>query len=74
MGIEVKPGHWRQRDGRLAVVRWLSPLDRWPWKGHDADGEWSSWQDDGHCLTRHHPDDADLVEYLGPEEPVGGAS
>ena len=69
MGIEVKPGRWRQRDGRTAVVRWRSPLDHWPWKGRDADGEWNSWQDDGHCLTRHHPDDADLVEYLGPEEP-----
>lgn len=69
MSIEVKPGRWRQRDGRTAVVRYANPLDHWPWKGRDADDELNSWSNDGHCLTRHHPDDADLVEYLGAEEP-----
>jgi len=74
VSIKLKPGRWRTRDGRIAVVQYANPLDHWPWKGRDADGELNSWRDDGHCLTQHHPAEADLLEYLGPEEPAGGAS
>ena len=68
MSIEMKPGRWRQRDGRIAIVLSGQQLDHWPWRGVDADDKANSWQNDGSCLTLHHVDDLDLIEYLGPPE------
>ena len=60
----MKPGRWKQRDGRTAIVRFEQLRHHWPWKGSDADGNTNSWDDDGLCYYR--PDDLDLIEYLGP--------
>ena len=68
MSIEMKIGHWKQRDGRTAIVQFAQPLDHWPWKGVDAHGRANSWQNDGCCVTVFHPHDSDLIEYLGPLE------
>ena len=72
MSIEMKPGHWKQRDGRTAIVQFAQPMNQWPWKGSDADGEASSWTNGGCFLSRHYSHDLDLIEYLGPEEQTGG--
>ena len=66
MSIKMQPGRWKQRDGRTAIVQFAQPLDVWPWKGVDADGEANSWSNDGCCLSRHSPHDSDLIECLGP--------
>jgi len=68
MSIEMKPGRWKQRDLRTAIVQFTQPLAGWPWKGVNADGEADSWRNDGCHLTQNHADDLDLVEYLGPLE------
>ena len=66
MSVKMQPGHWRQRDGRTAIVHAVNWHHRWPWKGTDADGDANSWGNDGHCLGRNRPDELDLVEYIGP--------
>lgn len=68
MSIDMKPGRWKQRDGRTAIVQFTQPLDAWPWKGTDADGEANSWTNGGCYLTHNHTDDLDLIEYLGSLE------
>ena len=68
MSIKMKPGRWKQRDRRTAIVQFAQPLAHWPWRGISADGEANGWSNDGCHLTPNHPDDLDLIEFLGPLE------
>ena len=63
MGIQVKPGRWRTRDGKIAVVQERNGESAWPWCGHLA-GFIMSWATDGRFVLSQGPND--LVEYLGP--------
>ena len=68
MSIRVKPGRWRMRYGKTAIVEDREGKPLYPWRGRDDSGIRCSWQDDGwFCNSRQAP--FDLVEYLGPEEP-----
>ena len=74
MSIEVKPGRWRTRGGGVAIVdKREDDCPGYPWFGTDSDGCAINWQESGRWLA-WGPSIEDLVEYLGPEEPVGGAS
>ena len=73
MGVEVKPGRWQMRNGETAVVVDRNGIFSWPWRGRiERDTQLTSWSSGGRWGPVVGP--FDLVEYLGPEEPAGGAS
>ena len=75
MSIEVKPGRWRERGGGIATVEeWSHPTLGYQWFGRDSRNWPSLWDNHGSWLRPGHQHDHDLIEYLGPEEPVGGES
>ena len=74
MSIEVKPGRWRMRYGKTATVEGRDGNPLHPWRGRDDYGIRYSWKDNGAWVDSVTPALFDLVEYLGPEEPAGGAS
>lgn len=50
MNIQLKPGLWKTRDGRKAVVefRTANPKTETPWSGYiENSGGFYSWRDDG---------------------------
>ena len=74
MSIELKPGRWRMRYGQIAIVEEREGAPLYPWRGRDEGGIRYSWKDDGAWFDSSHRAPFDLVEYLGPKEPAGGAS
>ena len=72
MSIEVKPGRWRMRCGKIAIVEDREGKPLYPWQGRDDRGVWYSWQDDGAWFSGTYRTPFDLIEYLEPEEPAGG--
>lgn len=73
MSIEVKPGRWRLRGGDEAIVVYDARVKGWTWRGHlCSNGAAMSWSRGGLFAVGHSK--WDLVEYRGPEEPVGGDS
>jgi hypothetical protein len=78
VSVEVKPGRWRMRCGKTAIVedregKGVHPRCV-PWRGRDANGRRHTWGDDGLWFDDTRQTPFDLVEYLGPEEQTGGAS
>ena len=69
MSIELKPGRWRTRCGKIAIVEDREGKPHYPWRGRDDGGVRYSWQDDGGWFSNTYRTPFDLVEYLGPEEP-----
>ncbi len=74
MSIEVKPGRWRLRNGRSAIVEDREGHRLHPWRGRDDNGVRYSWGDRGEWFHVSDRSAFDLVEYLGPEEQTGGES
>jgi hypothetical protein len=70
VSIEVKPGRWRMRNGRVVEVVAKDGSPAWPWRGHGEHGEGLSWSQFGTWGVVQGP--FDLAEYLGPEEQTGG--
>ena len=73
MSVQVKPGRWRERGGGIAIVEERSHPALWyQWFGRDSLNWPSLWAADGLWLRPGQQHDHDLVEYLGPEEQMGG--
>ena len=69
MSIEVKPGRWRMRCGKIVIVEDREGKPLYPWRGRDDCEMRYTWRDDGAWFSSSHRTPFDLVEYLGPEEP-----
>ena len=74
MSIDVKPGRWRTRCGKTVTVEDREGAPHYPWRGRDDYGMRLSWKDNGAWFDSSHRAPFDIIEYLGPEEPAGGAS
>lgn len=72
MSIKVKPGRWRTRGGKIAIVEDRDGHRMHPWRGRDSGGVRCSWGDRGEWFHVSNRSAFDLVEYLGPEEQTGG--
>ena len=64
----LRPGRWRTRDGRDAVVLYRGGTPSYPWigriAGSDAQEGWSGFGD----ADLQRSSGKDLIEYLGPLE------
>ena len=69
MSIEVKPGRWRMRNGKTAIVEDREGNSDHPWRGRDDSGLRYTWGDEGNWFDASEREPFDLIEYLGPEEP-----
>lgn len=65
----MKPGKWKQRDGRTAkIIERSRPKSKCPWYGINGTGWPSVWADDGIWFPSGAQSQYDLTEYLGPLE------
>lgn len=70
----IRPGRWRTRDGREAVVLYRGGTPSYPWTGRIAGSDVRlGWGGFGHADIQR-TSGADLIEYLGPLEETGGES
>ena len=64
MSIEVKPGRWEQRNGKVAKVQTCSSAGTFSVWGHDSNGDVCVWRQSGTLLAGKQSQ-YDLMKYLG---------